>query len=62
MTWVVKLCKVTDGKRTERTVFTLGDICAPIALDDVGLSLDQGKAVMACRPTRPARRWSWSDL
>ncbi len=47
MTWVIKLCQVADGKRRERTVFTLGDIGAPIEIDDVGLSLEQGKAVMA---------------
>ncbi len=43
----VKLCEVTGGKRRERTVFMLGDIGAPIAIDEVGLSLDQGKALLA---------------
>ncbi len=47
MTWIIKLCEVEDGKRRERTVFTLGEVGAPISIDDVGLSLEEGKAVMA---------------
>ena len=47
MTWVVKICEVGGGRRRERSILTLGDIDAPISIEQLGLSLDQGKAILA---------------
>ena len=47
MAWVVKICEIAGGRRRERSIFNLGDIDAPISIEQLGLSLDQGKAIMA---------------
>ena len=47
MAWVVKICEIGGGRRRERSVLNLGDIDAPISIEQLGLSLDQGKAIMA---------------
>ena len=47
MAWVIKLCEVGEGKRRERSIFKLADLAAPISIEQLGLNLEQGKALMA---------------
>ena len=47
MVWIIKICEVGQGRRREKSVFKLGDLCAPIEIERLGVSLEQGKALMA---------------